>query len=50
MPTFERTIKGYQCERCGHEWFPRLERKPTMCPKCKSPYWDRKRERVAKAS
>jgi len=40
--------EGYRCERCGHEWISRKkDEKPTVCPKCKSPYWDvpRKRKR-----
>jgi hypothetical protein len=42
--------KGYQmailkvlivhCERCGHEWAPR-QTEIRICPKCKSPYWDK---------
>ena len=38
---------GYRCERCEHEWLPRLgfERDPRVCPKCKSPYWDRPRHK-----
>src|SRR6266567_6465943 len=37
-------IWGFKCERCGHEWAPRgSEQAPTVCPKCKSPYWDRPR-------
>ena len=36
---------GYRCERCGHEWLPReKQRDPKVCPKCKSPYWDRPRQ------
>lgn len=33
-----------QCKRCGHKWVPR---KPTIrvCPECKSPYWDKDREK-----
>lgn len=27
--------------RCGHEWLPRNDEKPRVCPKCKSPNWDR---------
>jgi len=35
------TIMGCKCERCGHEWFPRNEkREPIVCPNCKSPYWN----------
>ena len=39
----EITIKGYKCERCEHEWTPRIDIKPIVCPKCKSPYWDKPR-------
>ena len=39
-------VKGYRCERCGHEWIPREPKeKPRVCPKCKSPYWDRPRKK-----
>jgi predicted Zn-ribbon and HTH transcriptional regulator len=34
-------LKGYKCERCGHEWHPRNKNKPMVCPKCKSPYWNK---------
>ncbi|MGE5445045.1 MAG: hypothetical protein ACM3SR_10670 [Ignavibacteriales bacterium] len=36
---------AYKCERCGHEWIPRekKEEEPRVCPKCKSPYWNRPR-------
>ena len=38
------TMMGYRCERCGHEWIPNLAgREPSVCPKCKSPYWNRPR-------
>ncbi len=41
----EIKLDGYICERCGHIWVPRLKhsivpKKPIVCPKCKSPYWD----------
>lgn len=38
---------GYRCVRCGHEWLPR---DPKVCPKCKSPYWDRPRQAEGKKS
>jgi len=39
------TVMGYRCERCNHEWIPRdTEREPSVCPKCKSPYWNRPRK------
>ena len=36
---------GYACERCGYEWAPRKKEVPRYCPKCHSPYWNKKRER-----
>lgn len=37
------TVMGFRCERCGHEWIPRGggEQEPRVCPKCRSPWWDR---------
>jgi DNA-directed RNA polymerase subunit RPC12/RpoP len=38
-------LSGYRCERCDHEWVPReKDQEPRVCPKCKSPYWDRPRQ------
>jgi DNA-directed RNA polymerase subunit RPC12/RpoP len=39
-------LEGYKCERCSHIWLPRKygEQDPVICPKCKSPYWNRPRE------
>lgn len=44
-------VQGYKCERCSHEWLPRvsleelkagnIKEEPVICPKCKSPYWNR---------
>ena len=35
-------IIGHKCYRCGHEWRPYdINEPPRVCPKCKSPYWDR---------
>jgi predicted Zn-ribbon and HTH transcriptional regulator len=33
----------YICERCDHKWHPRQNELPTICPKCKSAYWDKPR-------
>ena len=34
-------LVGCRC-RCGHEWLPRdKNEKPRVCPKCKTPNWDR---------
>jgi len=39
-------LTGYRCERCDHEWVPRetTEGSPTICPDCKSPYWNKTRK------
>lgn len=41
MEIGEVLLPGYRC-RCGHEWRARNNNeKPRVCPKCKSPNWDR---------
>jgi Zn finger protein HypA/HybF involved in hydrogenase expression len=32
-----------ECKRCGHKWNPR-KKEVIICPKCKSPYWNREKE------
>ena len=52
IPTKNQTVTkikldGYKCDRCGHIWLPRVYGEtadPVICPKCKSPYWNRPRE------
>jgi len=40
------SLYGCRC-RCGHEWLPRItEEKPRVCPKCKSPNWDKPMRKV----
>lgn len=39
------TLQKLRCCRCGHGWIPR-KAEVRICPKCKSPYWDRSRSRV----
>ncbi len=34
-----------KCGRCGYSWIPRIEGRVKECPKCKSLYWDKERER-----
>lgn len=42
------TVWGFKCERCEHEWVPReIETEPRVCPKCKSPYWNKPRRDAA---
>lgn len=48
MPKTTIVIEGYRCYRCTHKWIPNLKHRdtgqdPVMCPKCKSPYWNRPR-------
>jgi predicted Zn-ribbon and HTH transcriptional regulator len=40
------TLMGYHCERCAHEWVPRgsADEEPRVCPKCRSPWWNRPRK------
>ena len=52
MPKVPITVMGYRCERCTHEWIPRdlgndPDKEPAVCPKCKSPYWNRPRKNAA---
>ena len=44
MAKVKLEVWGYRCERCGHDWVPRNEPAPRVCPSCKSPYWDRPRK------
>ena len=47
MAEIEIKIKGYKCERCNHEWIPRNKAEnPMICPKCKSPYWNKPRKKI----
>jgi hypothetical protein len=46
MGEFLFEAKGYICERCSHRWYPKNQDfLPAVCPKCKSPYWNRKRRK-----
>ncbi len=45
---------GFKCDRaqCGHEWPASREnmeagKRPKVCPRCKSAFWDRKPDQVA---
>lgn len=41
MAKIKIEVDGFRCERCGHEWQKRKKEEPTVCPKCKSPYWNK---------
>ena len=49
----KKTINAFKCQRCGHEWIPRVSMEelegevkdtPIICPKCKTPYWKTERK------
>ena len=46
MPRIKIEVDGFRCARCGHEWVPRKDEQPRVCPRCKSPFWDRERQLV----
>ena len=37
------TLPKLSCKRCGYKWIPRKV-EIRICPKCKSPYWDREKK------
>ena len=39
-------MMGHRCLRCGHEWVPFKSsvEQPRVCPRCKSPYWNKARK------
>ena len=41
-------LPNFKCLRCTHEWFPRSNKLPVLCPKCKSAKWNKKKECVQK--
>jgi len=40
-PPEEVRLPRFTCKRCNHTWLPRKNAIPTICPKCKSPYWSK---------
>jgi predicted Zn-ribbon and HTH transcriptional regulator len=36
-------VKKLKCLRCGWSWYPRIP-DVIICPRCKSPYWNRPRK------
>jgi hypothetical protein len=52
MARVQLLVWGFKCERCGHEWLPRPkgDEEPRVCPKCKSPYWDRPKKTTVPSS
>jgi predicted Zn-ribbon and HTH transcriptional regulator len=44
----EILLPSLECKRCGHQWYPRGPKMPRVCPKCKSPYWNKEYTRADK--
>jgi DNA-directed RNA polymerase subunit RPC12/RpoP len=38
------TLPVVRCLKCYHEWSPRRNGRPTLCPECKSRTWDEARK------
>jgi len=43
----EIKLPEFKCLRCDHPWNPRLAALPAVCPRCKSPYWNKPRSKKA---
>lgn len=41
----EIAVVQLRCKRCNHMWHPRKS-EVRICPKCKSPYWDKEKKYV----
>jgi predicted Zn-ribbon and HTH transcriptional regulator len=39
-----------KCQVCGHRWFPRTAKRPVCCPRCKSYFWDERREETKRVT
>lgn len=37
-------LEKVDCKRCKHSWYPR-KKEIRMCPKCKSPYFDKEKDK-----
>lgn len=45
MAQIKISVNGFRCERCEYKWIPRKKDHPRVCPGCKSPYWDKPRNK-----
>lgn len=41
MSKKEAKVYDCKCERCKHKWITRSNEVPIVCPRCKSPYWNK---------
>ena len=40
------TVMGFRCDRCHHEWIPRGDEEPRVCPACHSHLWNQPHKKV----
>jgi predicted Zn-ribbon and HTH transcriptional regulator len=38
-------MKKHKCQKCGHEWRPRIDKLPVQCPACKRLKWNQPKEK-----
>lgn len=45
-----KTLKVFEidCKRCLHVWITKTDKKPVMCPRCKSHLWNEEKKEAAK--
>lgn len=43
LEAVEITVLGCRW-RCRHEWIAQAKERPKVCPKCKSPNWDKSKK------
>ena len=46
----EMALARLKCKRCNHEWVRREDDLPEICPRCKSPYWNKPRKAKLRAT
>lgn len=37
------TLPILHCLRCGHQWVPKMDWTPRVCPRCKNAWWNKPR-------
>ena len=48
MAVVEKSVTGYVCDKCGHDWIPKKETVglPKICPECKTHLWNVGKDKV----
>lgn len=37
--SYNGDLPNLHCNRCNHDWIPRRQKLPKVCPSCKNPNW-----------